>query len=178
MPRTLTLVRHTTPDIAPGVCYGQLDVGLAASFPEEAAQALRWVPHTDLIVASPLTRAARLAEYLAQAHQSALRLDPRLMEKHFGAWEGRAWDSIARAELDAWAADLMGYAPPGGESARHLMSRTEMLMRDLAQLPHDQIALVAHAGVLRAILARLGGIPLAATLAWDLPYGAVIGVRF
>ena len=31
------LVRHTTPDIVPGICYGRQDLGLAASFDAEAA---------------------------------------------------------------------------------------------------------------------------------------------
>lgn len=177
MARTLTLIRHTTPDIAPGLCYGQLDVGLAPSFAEEAAQALHYLPRAELILTSPLLRAARLAQYLAHARQADLREEARLMEMHFGAWEGRAWDSIARAELDAWAADLMDYAPPGGESARQLMGRTAALLRDLAHLPHAHVAIVAHAGAVRALLAHLAGIPLAATLSWDLSYGAVLCVR-
>ncbi len=178
MPRTLYLIRHTTPDIAPGVCYGQLDVDVSPRFAEEAAQALRWLPQADLIIASPLRRTARLAAYLAQAHRVELRLDARLMEKNFGAWEGRAWDSIARTELDAWAADLLGYVPPGGESADQLMQRVRGLLLDLAAFPHATIALVAHAGSIRALLAHLGDIPLAATLDWDLPYGTVIGVNY
>ncbi len=178
MPRTLYLIRHTTPDIAPGVCYGQLDVDVCATFSDEAAQVLRWLPQADLFIASPLRRAARLAEYLATAQQTELRFDARLMEKHFGAWEGRAWDALARTELDAWSADLMGYAPPGGESAARLMQRAKDLLDDLARLPHTTLALVAHAGTIRALLAHLGGLPLAATLRWDLPYGAVIGARY
>lgn len=177
MARTLTLIRHTTPDVAPGVCYGQLDTGLAATFQDEAARTRDWLARPDLILASPLTRAARLAEYLARAQQTALGFDARLMEKHFGAWEGQAWDSIARDQLDAWAADLMGYAPPGGESAQALMRRTGALLGDLARLPQAHIALVAHAGPLRALLAHLGGIPLAATLGWELSFGTVIAVR-
>jgi alpha-ribazole phosphatase len=178
MPRTLYLVRHTTPDIAPGVCYGQLDVAPAATFADEAAQTLRWLPQADLFIASPLLRAARLAEQLAQAQRAELRLDARLMEMGFGAWEGRPWEAIARTELDAWAADFMGYAPPGGESAAQLMQRAQALLQDLALLPHPTIALVAHAGSIRALLAHLGGQPLAATLRWDLPYGTVIGARY
>ncbi len=177
MPRTLYLIRHTAPAIAPGVCYGQLDVDVSPSFVQEAAQVLRWLPPPDLILASPLLRATRLAEHLARAQRAELRLDARLAEKHFGAWEGVAWQAIARQELDAWAADLMGYAPPGGESAEQLMQRTGAFLQALAPLPQQTIALVAHAGSLRALLAHLGGLPLAATLGWDLPCGAVLGVR-
>lgn len=178
MPRALTLIRHTKPAIAAGTCYGRLDVGVAADFAQEAARTLGWMAGADLILSSPLTRTAALAEYLARAQGAELHLDERLIEMNFGAWEGLAWDSIARHELDAWSADLMGYAPPGGEPASALMARAEALLQDLARLPHTHIALVAHAGSLRAILAHLAGIPLAQTLAWELPFGTVLGVRY
>lgn len=178
MTRTLYLVRHTTPGIAPGICYGQLDVNVSANFAEEAARTLGWLPRPDLIVTSPLLRAARLAEYLAQAHQCELRRDDRLMEKHFGAWEGKAWDSIARPELDAWAADFLGYAPPGGESAQQVMLRTQSLLQHLTGLPASCIAVVAHVGIIRAMLARLGGLPLHAAQRWEVPCGTVIGIRY
>jgi alpha-ribazole phosphatase len=176
MPCTLTLVRHTTPAIAPGICYGRLDIGLAPGFRQEAEQALGWMARPDLILASPLARAARLAEYLAQAHQTELRIDARLVEMNFGAWEGRPWDRIARAQLDAWSADLMGFAPPGGEPASALLARAGALLRELHAMPHAHIAIVAHAGSLRALLAQLAGVPLETALRWELAYGAVIAV--
>ena len=99
------------------------------------------------------------------------------MEKHFGAWEGNAWDNIARNEIDAWAADIMGYAPPGGESAQQLMRRVQALLSDIAQLPQRSIALVAHGGSIKAMLAQIGDMPLADTLNWEIGYGGVICVR-
>ena len=178
MMRTLYLIRHTTPDIAPGICYGQLDIGVNANFAEEAARTLGWLPRPELIVTSPLIRAAQLAEYLAHSHRCELRCDDRLREKHFGAWEGKAWDNIARPELDAWAADFMGYAPSGGESAQQVLRRAHDFLQNASSLSASCVALVAHAGVIRAMLANLGGLPLPATQRWDIPCGTVIGVRY
>lgn len=211
--QTLYLIRHTRPDIPPGVCYGQLDIGLADSFDEEAANILNWLPPLDIIITSPLLRTRKLAEYLAQnskqersgqkvdsgyratapsfrnksgsspilggnaAATLRVQTDTRLMEKHFGAWEGQAWDAIPRTEIDAWTADLMGYAPLGGESAQQLMQRVQPLWCDIAQLPVQNIALVAHGGSIRALLAQLAGVPLSDTLHWEIGFGAVIGVR-
>ena len=175
--QTLYLIRHTAPAIAPGICYGQLDLDVAAGFESEANHILNCLPQMELVLASPLLRAHRLAEHLAQAQRCALRGDARLMEKHFGAWEGRPWADIARSEIDAWAADVMGYAPPGGESAQQLMLRVRALLRDVAQLPQRDIALVAHGGSIRAILAQIAGISLLNTLEWKIGYGAVTGVR-
>jgi alpha-ribazole phosphatase len=118
-----------------------------------------------------------LAEYLSQAQHCELRSDARLMEKHFGAWEGKAWDDIARNEIDAWAADVMGYAPEGGESAQQVMQRVQTFLHKLEQLPQQNIGLVAHGGSIRAMLAAIASVPLVYTLGWKMEYGAVIGVR-
>lgn len=175
--QTLYLIRHTKPRIAPGICYGQLDLDVADSFAEEANDVLCCLPPLELVIASPLLRTKRLGEFLSQASHCELRSDARLMEKHFGNWEGKAWDDISRLEIDAWAADVMGYSPPGGESAQQVMQRVEAFMRDLAQLPQQSIALVAHGGSIRSMLAQVADMPLTNTLNWQMEYGAVIAMR-
>ena len=175
--QTLYLIRHTRPDIPPGICYGQFDIDVSDSFEEEATNVLNDLPSLDLIISSPLLRTRKLAEFLAKTANCKLETDTRLMEKHFGAWEGRAWDDIARTEIDAWAADIIGYAPTGGESAQQVMQRVQSFLRNLAQLPQQNIALVAHGGSIRAILAQLADVSLTDTLNWKIDYGAVIAVR-
>jgi alpha-ribazole phosphatase len=177
MPQHLYLIRHTRPDVAPGICYGQLDLDLAASFAQEAQRILCWLPPLELVFTSPLLRCKRLGEYLAQRQHCALHSDARLMEKHCGAWEGRMWDDIARDEIDAWAADVLGYAPPGGESTRQLLLRAGSFLAALAQLPQRHIAIVAHGGSIRAMLALLAEVPLTQTLDWRIEYGTVISLR-
>lgn len=177
MVKTLTLVRHTTPGIARGICYGQLDVDVAESFAAEAAAVADLLEAVELIITSPLQRTHLLAEHLASAYGCELLEDPRLMEMHFGDWEGRAWNDIARAEIDAWSADVLHYAPPNGESAQQMMQRVHSLMQYLAELPQRHIAVVAHGGSIRAVLAQLAGISLSRTLDWQIDYGAVINLR-
>ncbi|MFA6969816.1 MAG: alpha-ribazole phosphatase [Gallionella sp.] len=175
--QTLYLIRHTRPDIAPGICYGQLDIDVADSFGEEANTVLNLLPPLDMIITSPLLRTRKLAEFLAKTVNCKQQTDTRLMEKHFGEWEGKSWDHIERSEIDAWAADIMDYAPGGGESAQQVMRRVQAFLHTLAQLPQRNIALVAHGGSIRAILAQLAGIPLTDTLNWKIEYGAVIAAR-
>ncbi len=175
--QTLYLIRHTTPRIPPGTCYGQLDIDLAESFEQEANNVLHWLPPVELILTSPLLRAQRLGEYLARERRCELRSDARLKEKDFGEWEGKAWDDIPRREVDAWAADILGYVPAGGESAEQLMQRVRSFLDDVARLPQRHIAVVAHAGSIRAMLASISDMPLVDTLKWQIEYGTVIGVR-
>ena len=146
----LTLVRHTRPSTQ-GVCYGRSEVPLAPGFAAAAVALAARLPPAP-IVSSPLGRCRRLAEALAAAHGTPVRIDPRLTEIDFGAWGGRPWDAIPRAELDAWAADLLGARPHGGESVAMLLARTRAA---LADLPGPAI-IVTHAGVIRAALAAAG----------------------
>lgn len=175
--KTLYLIRHTAPRIAAGICYGQLNLDVSDSFIEEAGRVSSLLPPLELIITSPLRRTQRLAHHLAQEHHCALHSDTRLMEMHFGDWEGRAWHDIARSEIDAWSSDTLHYTPPNGESAQQMMLRVHSLLQALAQLPQQHIALVAHGGSIRAVLAQLADIPLLQTLNWQIDYGAVISLR-
>ncbi len=176
--KTLYLIRHTTPEIASGICYGQLDIELTSSFAKEAAEVLDWLPAVELIITSPLLRSFRLAEQLALAQMCELHSDPRLKEMHFGDWEGEKWHDISRHEIDAWSTDTLNYMPPNGESARQMMQRVQEVLRDVDKLPQQTIALVAHGGSIRGVLALLGKVELRSTLGWEIGYGAVIGVKF
>ena len=147
----LYLIRHPKPVIAPGLCYGRHDC--PAEGVAEAALALRATLPAGLpLWSSPLIRCRTLAEHL-HAHPV---IDDRLAEMHFGDWEGRRWEDIPRAELDAWAADVAGYAPPGGESPRDLQRRA---LDFVASLAVPEAVIVTHAGVIRTLLAHWQGLP-------------------
>ena len=147
----LHLIRHPKPCIEPGICYGRLD--LSAENPAAVADKLRLALPAGLpLWSSPLLRCRELAERL---HPHPL-FDERLAEMNFGTWEGRPWDDIPRAELDAWAADVAGYAPPGGESPRSLQARA---LDFVAGLSVPEAVIVTHAGVIRTLLAHWQGLP-------------------
>ncbi len=161
----LILVRHTTPLVAPGTCYGRSDLPLAASFAVEAAAVrdqLSALGACGPILTSPLTRCRRLAASLgpAQIHDAFTEMD-------FGAWEGQPWDAIPRAELDLWAADFMGARPHGGENVAALRDR---VARGLVGLAPGTV-IVTHAGVIKAT-AAIHGHPQG----WDISpgFGAVV----
>jgi alpha-ribazole phosphatase len=109
------------------------------------------LPEVTRILTSPMKRAARLAEGLARARGLDLSTDARLAEMDFGAWEGRRWDDIPRAELDAWAADLLNARPHGGESVAMMAARAAEALDDCAGA-----LVVTHMGIIKAALARAG----------------------
>ncbi len=150
----LHLIRHPLPEITSGVCYGQSDIGLDEPHFQQVSCALRRVLPADIAMySSPLQRCLRLARAL----QPCPLPDARLMEMSFGRWEMRSWDDIDRAEIDAWAADVAGYVPGGGESVIDMASRVISFLADPMFIAHSELAVVAHAGSIRLILAYRPG---------------------
>ena len=144
------LIRHPRPQVADGVCYGQLD--LPALGVEQTAAALRTQLPADLpLISSPLQRCRALAEAL----HPAPRLEAGLMEMNFGEWEGKRWDEISIEALDAWAANLLHHAPPGGESAAMLQARSVASLNGLAAEGLPACVVVTHAGVIRAAVGHV-----------------------
>ncbi|MBB4304765.1 alpha-ribazole phosphatase [Rhodobium orientis] len=150
----LILLRHLPPDIASGICYGRLDVAVRADFENEAAALIPGLPQAKRIVSSPLTRCRRLAEKIAAARDLDIAIDTRLAEIDFARWEGVPWDDVPLAELDEWAADVLGARPHGGESVAMLAERVAAFLADCD--PAEALLCVTHAGVMRAVLAATG----------------------
>jgi alpha-ribazole phosphatase len=152
----LILLRHTLPVLSTDVCYGCLDIALAASAAEDFANVLAVLPTFDRIISSPLQRCRLLAEHIAAHTDKSLSLESGLTEMDFGAWQGRAWNDIAIAEIDEWAADFEHGRPHGGESVAQLRQRLRALILRLQgsqEQPEETVLTVTHAGVIRALIA-------------------------
>jgi len=147
---TLWIARHALPLVAPGVCYGALDVPAQEEATQAAARGLATALPVGLVVrVSPLQRCAQLAQAL-QALRSDLHfvLDARLAEMNFGHFEGVAWDAIAPAALREWTDDFGDYRFGGVESANEVLARVALAW-DAACASGSQ-AWLTHAGVARA----------------------------
>ena len=98
------LIRHTTPAVARGMCYGQTDLDVTESFHGEADLIRLHLPgDIGLVYSSPLKRCTLLAQELFP--NRPLHLSAGLMEIHCGDWEMRAWDDLPPAEVNPWMAD-------------------------------------------------------------------------
>lgn len=148
----LWLVRHAQPLVEAGICYGRLDMAADADATAECATKLaRQLPAGLHVISSPLQRCEQLAHALQGLRPDlAYKTDLRLQEMHFGQWEGRAWQDIDRAELDAWTADFAHYAVgSNGESVAAFMRR---IGAAFDALPHPgDVLWITHAGVIRAV---------------------------
>lgn len=157
-----------------GKLYGQSDpsadcsdtasfAGLAALLPEDAA----WV-------ATPLQRTQQTAQAIWAQRPGAApgfdRIEPALMEQHFGEWQGRSHADIhalfPEAERRFWIAPAR-HAPPGGESFADLHARTAPAIHRLAaDYAGRDVVVVAHGGTIRAALGTALGLEVEAMLAF------------
>lgn len=145
----LWLARHARPLVAPGVCYGALDVAADALATQAAAERLATALPADMVVcSSTLQRCEQLAQVLSALRPDlTLKFDARLREMDFGQWEGQTWESIGQSALDAWTADFAHYRPGGGESVHGFMQRVGAAWDDVGPQP---MLWISHAGVARA----------------------------
>lgn len=166
----LFLIRHPTPDVAPGICYGRTDLALAVDVAKAATRIRPQLPPGLPAYSSPLRRCRELAAAL----HPAPRHDDRLQEMHFGDWEMTPWQQIQRAALDGWAADPLGYAPPGGESVGELQRRVNEFLDEIATLGVERAALVTHAGVMKVLVGRARALPVREWMALSFAYEDVV----
>ena len=174
----LTLIRHTSLQIASGVCYGQTDVDVAASFMQEANLTKHKLNggQFDAVFSSPLQRCVKLSQVLVAEN---VVHDERLKELHFGDWEMRAWDDIPRDVFDYWAQNYAELAPPNGETFQQLQQRGIAFVEDILQKhPQGHVLVVTHGGMIRAMLAHVLNMQLKGLFRFNIDYGSVTQLDF
>ncbi|MBJ7534952.1 histidine phosphatase family protein [Rhodomicrobium vannielii ATCC 17100] len=183
----LILARHPKPVVEAGVCYGRLDLDCDAR--EVDAALARLMPHaSDAVV---YTSPARRCRDLSLRLNPVARIEPRLQELDFGAWEGVRWDAIAQSDFDAWANGLPNTTPPGGEALAAMAARLSDWLADMSRdhaaaerepfnesggRPAPAVLAITHAGPIRVLRALAEGLPLLTHFAQPVPYGEAIAL--
>lgn len=202
------LVRHTAPDIAPGICYGATNVPVhEAEFARVIPLIDAALPSTALVVTSSLTRCRRLADFLAMTSAPdgqgrkarEVVVDERLVERDLGRWTNKRWEDIPRDEARAFEANFLDHWPPpvmtehgpvlrgqdvaprvgAGESVRAMQTR---VLRGFEaaweQAGGRNLIVVAHAGPIAAMIAHWQGEPLAHGIEPSPGCGDVVQLAF
>lgn len=104
------------------------------------------------IVASPLSRALRTAEIVAEALNLPVATDPGLMEVGFGTEEGQPMGDW----YDDWIAG--SYTPDGAETFQALHDRAVEAVNRATARP-GPVLVVAHGALFRALRLALGHQP-------------------
>jgi broad specificity phosphatase PhoE len=116
------------------------------------------------VVSSDLRRASESADIIAAKWKLSVEHDANLREMAFGEWDGRLWSSIEAndgARLRAWTEAWTDTPAPGGEGLGDVARRAGSWLGELLGEPHPAvtIAVVSHAGWIRAALCHLFRLP-------------------
>lgn len=154
--RRFLLVRHGESEWnAVGRWQGQADPPLSRNGQEQAYLASHRIGMVDAIVASTLHRAFDTARIISEnIGVGPVFVEPDLMERHAGEWEG-----LTRHEIeDTWPGYLDAQRrPPGYELDEVLLERVYTgLARIRVEVPGDEILVVTHGGVISALESSFG----------------------
>ena len=159
---TVYLVRHCeTMGNVLGIFQGTTDMDVS----ETGAKQLSFLGerfksiHIDKIYSSPLLRARKTANVIAEPKGLEVIVDNGLIEISGGIIEGVELTYIFEhyPELeDTWCNDFQNFAPEGGEAIRDTYNRGwAALSKIIAENDGKTIAVASHGGLIRTLLCRL-----------------------
>jgi alpha-ribazole phosphatase len=158
----LLFIRHAETDMAGTFC-GRSDPELNACGHLQLAELINKLRAETFgaVYASDLRRAHATGKAIAKAFGLDCHVRPALREIDFGQWEGLTWMEIEQqdeAYARRWIAEYPCLPAPAGESLRDFEQRVLDEVKFLsmeAETAGRGIAVVTHAGVLRAVLRTL-----------------------
>ena len=164
--KKLLLTRHceTGQDYF-GRFVGSSDIGLGPMAPEQAARLSGVIEgyKPEAVFCSPLKRARQTAELIEEhVDLGDIVVDDGLREIDFGRWEGLSFGEIALRDtelVNLWAVWSPDFAFPEGEAISDFLGRTQEMADKLAALDKETILVIAHGGVVRAMLCHYLRLP-------------------
>lgn len=177
---TVDLMRHGEPE--GGRMYrGHKDDPLSELGWRQMREATAHCNGWQKIVSSPLQRCAKFADELANARDLPLSIDEGFREISFGIWEGRTPADLEAENPERMSAfwdDPVANWPQGGEPFDRFQARVGRAWEELLRTHAGQhLLLVAHGGVIRAILFHVLGVPPRNFFRVQVPYAAVTRLR-
>lgn len=178
MTTTILLIRHAAHGHVGRLLTGRMEgAGLSNMGQQEASrlsEALR-SERLAAVYSSTSLRARQTAEAVASPHALMVEQAEALAEVDFGAWTGRSFDELAAdSDWQLWNNSRGQTRAPGGETMAEVQDRAWRGLETLRQrFDAAVIAVVSHCDVIRAVIARVLGLPLDNLLRFDVDTASV-----
>jgi len=183
-PTRLYLLRHGEVESRYHKVFGgKIDMELSPLGHDQVKAAANYFqrhpPH--VMYASPMKRVQQTLAPLAQWTGLKPTILPGLREVDFGAWTGLSWDQVyERFQVSAfdWLNQLELGSIAEAESTADFRRRVDDALRQiLSHSPNQEIAVVAHGGTIRMILALILDLPFTKMAAFDIEYASITKVK-
>jgi ribonuclease H / adenosylcobalamin/alpha-ribazole phosphatase len=186
---TLLLVRHGVTEHTTGKRFsGGLsgrNPGLSEDGRAQARATADWIApladEIDVLVSSPVRRAAETAQIIGERLDKPVRTEDGLAEMEFGAWDGLTFEEVREKyadDLDAWLGS-MEIGAGGGESFSQVQDRVHGALQRLLEAHAGQTVLVvSHVTPIKVVVAHALGAPLDAVHRMELAPASLTVVSF
>ena len=124
------------------------------------------------LLASPEQRALETAQIVADALGVPLQCSEALRERNWGKWSGEPWQQIHEQLKPMSLEERFTFVPPGGESWQQMEQRLLGCIEAWQGLS-ESVAVVAHGGLLRALLPLLLNEPRESSFRYDMENASV-----
>lgn len=179
------LIRHGhTAATEAGRLYTDPEAELTEQGVEQARAVAAWIVKAkpDVVISNRSKRVKATSDIIC----GALDLPPLYIEGFdewkVGDWEGRTYLDIKKNDpqlYEAWSQDPISSRPPGGESIVDLCSRIQdRLLETISTHAGKTVALVTHAGIIRATIVYALGMSVHNFWRISVPVGSISRVDF
>jgi alpha-ribazole phosphatase len=156
----IDLIRHGEPEGGARYRGHAIDDPLSAKGWQEMWAGVGEHAPWQHILTSPMRRCREFANALGARHNLPVRVEPDLREIGFGAWEGLSKNEVKQrhglAQYQAFCQDPVNCRPPGAEDLGAFIERTsQVYIRATQNFVGQHLLMVAHAGVIRALVAHV-----------------------
>lgn len=157
------LIRHGEP-VGGSLYRGhKIDDPLSEKGWQQMQQAVGEYKQWQQIISSPMLRCSAFAEHLAKKNNIPLQIEDNLKEVGFGTWEGLTREQVKQNNLEEYNnfyRDPVNCRAKGFEDLNKFIKRvTQTYEKIIKQFSGENILVVAHAGVIRAVIAHILSAP-------------------
>lgn len=171
---SISLIRHA-PTVYPKGTLPPYDPDITLDgFEQTLSKLAKHLPAEASWLESPLSRCRKTADAIiayGAAHKTRAVI-PALEEQRHGDWHGRkvadVWDELKDGPKSNWHFLHHDIAAPHGESFVDLIKRLEPVMKQIISSEDDEIVVVAHAMVIKAIVGMALGMSPAQSLSMTI----------
>lgn len=153
----IDLIRHGEPEGGRAYRGNTFDDPLSEKGWQQMWDAVGNTTPWQTIISSPMQRCHAFATELAEKNDLTVNVIENFKEVGFGEWEGRTPDEIKSKNPQQYAAfyqDPVNSRPPGAEPLGDFITRVTTAYEQLLSTYREKhVLIVAHAGVIRAIIA-------------------------